>query len=170
MEQSKTCIKCFERKPNNEYYNTSTECKSCTKKRVKARQDLLRLDPDWVEKERERGRLKFQRLYKGQTQDPNIKRKAMANYKAKFPEKIKAQQRADKLGKKNGTHNHHWSYNQEHWLDIVYINHIDHATAHRFMVYDQERMMYRTKEGVLLDTKEAHVEYINQFINEKIIL
>jgi hypothetical protein len=168
METLLTCIKCFERKPLAEYYNRSTECKACVKKRVKARADILKQDPAWVEKERERGRLKFHRLYKDTKPNPEVRKRATANYKAKFPEKIKATAAADVLGKKDGLHNHHWSYNQIHWKDVVQINHVDHATAHRFMIYDQERMMYRTKDGILLDTKEAHIDYINQFISEKI--
>ena len=44
----------------------------------------------------------------------------------------------------------------------------DHFKAHRFLVYDQERMMYRTIGGVLLDTKEAHHKYILDYIKNGI--
>jgi hypothetical protein len=177
MEIKKNCTKCGILKPLEDYYVLKSnldgrcgECKECVKKRVKERQDMLRLDPAWVEKERERGRLKFQRLYKGQTQDYHIKKKAMANYKAKYPEKYKAHSMSASVKVPTGLHGHHWSYNEEHYKDLIFIHHVDHATAHRFMIYDQERMMYRTKEGILLDTKEAHVEYINQFVDKKISL
>ena len=32
---------------------------------------------------------------------------------------------------------------------------------HRFIMYDQERMMYRKLNGELLDTREKHLEYYN---------
>jgi len=31
------------------------------------------------------------------------------------------------------------------------------------MIYDQERMMYRTLKGELLDTRERHITYIKSF-------
>ena len=30
------------------------------------------------------------------------------------------------------------------------------------MIYDQERMMYRNINGILLDTKESHIELLNK--------
>ena len=177
MKTEKVCKGCGILKPLSEYYTVDGNkdgrfgtCKICVKTRVRGREAIKKQDPEWLEKERERGREKFHRLYKGKKIDHSKRKVAMAAHKAKYPEKVKARGKADKIGKKDGLHNHHWSYNQEHWLDIVIINHIDHATAHRFMIYDQERMMYRTKDGILLDTKEAHVEYINQFIKTKIAL
>lgn len=146
------------------------KCKVCCKTQARERENNLRQNSKWVEKERERGRLKFHRLYKGAKTPPDIKRKAMANYKAKYPEKIAAHSAISNVKIPNGKHGHHWSYNKEHYKDLIFIAHADHYTAHRFMIYDQERMMYRTKDGILLDTKEAHVEYINQFIETKIAL
>ena len=38
--------------------------------------------------------------------------------------------------------------------------------AHRFLIYDQERMMYRRYDtNVLLDTKEAHETFIKLCID-----
>jgi hypothetical protein len=177
MKTEKVCKGCEILKPLSEYYTVDGNkdgrfgtCKICIKTRVRGREVIKKQDPEWLEKERERGRKKFHRLYKGSKTPPDIKKKAMANYKAKYPEKAKAQSMAGNIKTPVGIHGHHWSYNEEHYKDLVFIHHVDHATAHRFMIYDQERMMYRTKEGILLDTKEAHVDYINQFINEKIIL
>jgi hypothetical protein len=62
-------------------------------------------------------------------------------------------------------HNHHWSYNEEHQIDVIDLSQKDHFKAHRFIIYDQERMMYRNLEGVLLDTKEKHLKYIMHMIN-----
>ena len=63
-------------------------------------------------------------------------------------------------------HLHHWSYNKEHWKDCIELSEKEHNLAHRYMIYDQERMMYRDLDGILLDTKEAHLEYLSLFINK----
>jgi len=40
--------------------------------------------------------------------------------------------------------------------------------GHRFLVYDQERMMYRRYDtNELLDTKEIHLEFITDCIKNK---
>ena len=173
----KTCKDCFEKKEDSEFYGMQGECKVCTKKRVKAREELLRQDPNWVEKEKKRGRAKYHRLYSDTKRqiDSEFKvvllteeekkvrtRKSNAEFKIKFPEKRKAvlaSQRMTKQDKSN--HFHHWSYNQEHWKDIIELSIKCHNKAHRFIVYDQERMMYRrTDNNELLDTKERHLEWI----------
>lgn len=56
---------------------------------------------------------------------------------------------------------HHWSYNKEHAKDVIFLSKADHYKAHRFIIYDQERMMYRRCDTLeLLDTKESHLEFI----------
>ena len=43
----------------------------------------------------------------------------------------------------------------------------DHNTAHRFIIYDQERMMYRRIDTLeLLDTKEKHYDFIKEKITK----
>lgn len=59
---------------------------------------------------------------------------------------------------------HHWSYNKAHWKDVIELTRKQHYTAHRYMVYDPERMMYRTTNGVLLDTRQAHELYIAEVL------
>ena len=61
--------------------------------------------------------------------------------------------------KTHGNNLHHWSYNDEHFKDVIELNVKDHAMVHRHIIYDQERMMYRDLDGVLLDTRERHIEY-----------
>ena len=66
-----------------------------------------------------------------------------------------------------GMHKHHWSYNIEHAKDVVLLTPSDHAKAHRFIVYDQEQMMYRRIDNMeLLYSKDSHVNYINEIINK----
>lgn len=58
--------------------------------------------------------------------------------------------------------NHHWSYNIEHALDFITLSISDHNLIHRFLEYDQEKMMYRASNGELLDTREKHEKYITK--------
>lgn len=155
----KVCIKCNEEKELNEYYGVQGDCKTCVKKRVILREIEKRKDPKWVEKERERGREKYHRLgCKKPTYE--MKKKAMDKYIEKYPEKIKAKIKMGKTKAKiKGNHLHHWSYNEEHYKDVVELSVSDHNTIHRFTTYDQERMMYRSKDGLLLDTKIAACRY-----------
>jgi len=64
-----------------------------------------------------------------------------------------------------GAEKHHWSYNSEHYKDVIWLSTKDHKKAHRFIIYDQERMMYRRIDNLqLLDTKEYHEGYIKSII------
>ena len=59
-----------------------------------------------------------------------------------------------------GNQLHHWSYKPEHAKDVIELSVKEHSKIHRYMVYDQEQMMYRRVDNnVLLDTREAHIAY-----------
>lgn len=159
----KICNKCSEEKDTSDFYFKQGECKICTRKRVSERESVLRQSPEWVEKEKKRGRDKYYRLnYKDKykpTQDK--KRETMRKYNEKYPEKLLARRLTQRLSCKKGNELHHWSYKQEHRKDVIELSVLDHNKAHRYMVYDQERMMYRRYDtNELLDTKEAHIEFI----------
>ena len=158
MKQCKDC-KLF--KDESEFYGAQGECKSCTKLRVKAREKRLSEDPAWIIKQRERHRKKYHRLnYKSKKKkptDPN-------SHRRNFPEKYKANSVASKIPCSKNHHKHHWSYNKEHWKDVIILPVELHYKIHRFMIYDQEFLMYRTLENKLLDTRELHESYIQQII------
>ena len=80
----------------------------------------------------------------------------------KYPEKYLARNKSQRLPCKKGNHLHHWSYNEEHYKDVIELSVSDHALLHRNMIYDQERMMYRNINGILLDTKGSHIELLNK--------
>lgn len=175
----KICKKCNLEKSYDEYYNLSgnkdgkfSECKECVRRRVDLREKELRKNQQWVEKEKIRAREKYHRLgYKDiHKPTPERKKEIMANYHNKFPEK-----RLSRFSIGNikpivaGNELHHWSYNEAHRKDVIELSVLDHNKAHRYMIYDQERMMYRRIDtNELLDTRQRHEDYVIGVIQNKI--
>jgi hypothetical protein len=164
----KKCFKCNEIKPLGDFYKhprmadgTLNKCKNCTRLDTKKNTDKNLKDPEWVKSEQARHREKYHRLGYKEKHKPSKESKSicMDKFYKKYPEKYKAKIYTQKMTSVNGNF-HHWSYNDEHLKDVIDLNPKDHLKAHRFIIYDQERMMYRGLNGILLDTKEKHLNYI----------
>lgn len=158
----KKCFKCGIEKPITDFYvhpkmgdGHLGKCKDCTKRDTQERTDKMKLNPEWVDNERARGREKYHRLgYKIYTEIN----------KQLFPEKKIAQSHAQHLPQPKGFENHHWSYCQEHWKDTILMTISNHRKVHRYLIYDQERMMFRTTDLILLDSKLTHIEYLDSIL------
>lgn len=149
----KICKDCKESKETSEYYGIQGECKECTKKRVKFREQKLRLNPDWVEKERIRSIEKYHRLnYKDKQKlwDKNKPWKKTYIYK-NLSRKFKTP---------NGFELHHWNYNTEFLEDIVLMNIKDHRRLHTQLILNLETRLFSTKQLFELETKEKHLNFI----------
>lgn len=170
----KKCFKCGIIKPLDEYYKHAqmgdghlNKCKDCARNDTMNRERELKKNPEWSEKEKDRHRQKYHRLNYKEKHKPSYesKKKAANLWKSKYPEKVACKNLLSNIKATiKGNHLHHWSYNIEHAKDIIELSPQEHATAHRFIIYDQERKMYRSKDGILLDTKESHLNYIKQYI------
>ena len=152
--QLKKCFKCGKEKDRSEFYKHPQmgdgllgKCKECTKIDSKKTYTTKAKNDAWFLKERERTREKFHRLGY-----------STKEFWEKHPEKAKAYIASQRMNTQNGVR-HHWSYLPEHRRDIFDITVQQHHTIHRFMKYDQEQMMYRDLEGVLIDSREKAEAY-----------
>jgi len=71
---------------------------------------------------------------------------------------------SQRIKKTEGNHLHHWSYNEEHYKDVIELNPKEHNKIHRYLKYNQTTKMYKDLNGNLLLTKDKHLEYINKVI------
>jgi hypothetical protein len=140
------------------------KCKECCKEESKKREEELRKDPEWCEKEKERQREKTIRLgYKDKYKPSrDKKRESMRKYDNKYPEKKRVRYKASFIKPKvKGNHLHHWNYSEGFELDVIELSVRDHNLLHRNMIYDQDLMMYRNSKGVILDTKQSHLDLLS---------
>lgn len=169
----KICFKCNVKKPLDFFYahpamkdGHLNKCKECNKKDVSKNYETNKSVEGFIEKERKRGRNKYHRLYVG---TGKAKPESNKRYFEKYPEKQRANSASSSILKPfEGAEKHHWSYNKEHYKDVIFLTKKHHNKAHRFIIYDQEQMMYRRCDNnILLDTKEAHELFIKECIETK---
>lgn len=171
----KKCIKCGIEKELSEFHNhprmadgTLNKCKVCVRSYVKGYNTEKLLDPDFHELEKERQREKYYRLGYKEKHKPSTenKKKVIRRYNDKYPEKKLCKQMVDRLKKNKGYHLHHWCYKEEFGLDVIELEIENHYLLHLHIIYDQEFMMYRNSKGVLLDSKQSHIDLLNELLKK----
>lgn len=157
MEITKVCFKCRTEKNISEFYKHGqmpdghlNKCKECTKKDVKENYIKKIEDPEYVEKERARGREKYKRLnYVERTHyKKNYSRSTRSIHR--FFKSLNIDLKEKEL--------HHWNYTLKH--DVFILNKRAHKLVHKDMVYSEDKNCFITNDGIELSTKKMHYEYI----------
>lgn len=161
----KRCFKCGIEKPLSEFYKHSqmgdghlNKCKECTKKDVKKNYEVKSKDEEWVEKERARGRDKYNRL--NYLKSPsNCKTSRELGINRNTSDKLK--RRGYNL---NGKEAHHWNYNNPN--SVILLSRKAHHRIHKHIIVRRDDKFCYTLDGICLDTEEKTLKYYAEILSK----
>lgn len=134
------------------------KCKVCTKKDVKKDYDRKSKDAAWVERERLRGREKYQRL--------GYKDKYFCNKTQRELHPICVRRKLKKLNiDVQGKEAHHWNYNKP--KSVILLSRKAHHVIHRNVIVSREDRFLHTLDGLCLDTEEKTISYYTAVLDTK---
>jgi hypothetical protein len=155
---TKVCFKCKVEKPLTEFYKHKqmgdghlNKCKDCTKKDVKEKYSENIENPEYAEKERERGREKYRRLGYSSRPRAHIENSNSSRFLKKRGVNLE------------GLEIHHWNYNLEY--DVFLLDRREHSLIHKYLIFDEDTKMFFAND-ILLDTKEKHKEFLATIIDK----
>jgi hypothetical protein len=136
------------------------KCKDCTKYDSGKREKQIRSTPEGVESERIRHREKYHRLGYKEKQiewDKNKPWKSTTEYKG-------LKHRLSKKYILNRSQElHHWNYN---YLSSIFVIDVSiHKKIHHELIFDADSLCF-SYNGLLLDTKEKHKQFILNYLKE----
>jgi hypothetical protein len=156
---TKKCIRCGIDKELNDFYahpqmrdGHLNKCKECCKEVADIREKGLRKNEDFCEKERLRSKERYYRLNYKEIQFEQKKLKSYINGT------YKNLSRDLKLSSNENPH--HWNYALLE--DVIILNKKFHRFIHRYLILNEETLMFTTKDGEVLDSKEKHLEFIEK--------
>lgn len=162
---TKRCFKCGRELPLSSFYKHPqmgdghlNKCKDCTKQDVRKDYDRKSGNPNWVEKERARGREKYHRLgyVSRRTERKQIKEKMFKQMKT-VRKVINSCLTPDK-------ELHHWNYNQRY--SLIALDKRLHHRLHSVIELNLEEGIYY-HNGEKLDTIEKHLAVIKQVCEDR---
>lgn len=122
------------------------KCKDCTKEDVMKRYMIKSEDETWMEKERERNRLKYQRLgYKDAHFSHTTRKDFQGCHNISRSLKVRGY---DTTGKEA----HHWNYNYPH--SVFLLSRKAHHRIHRAVIMNRKDKYCYTKDGIKIETAE----------------
>jgi len=155
---TKKCIVCNSEKELIEFYAHSkmsdghlNKCKECCKRQAKSREETLRNNSEWCEKERLRSIEKYNRLNYKEKQFKQKKLKTYINGRYKNLNR--------NLNLSSTENAHHWNYNLID--DVIILDKKFHRYLHRFLMLNDSLLIFETIDGNILDSKDKHLEFIN---------
>lgn len=158
--ETKKCFKCGKELPITEFYKHPmmpdghlNKCKNCTKNDVRENYRKKSEMPEYMEKERQRGREKYQRLYS----NLHIKK----SHKENSTTRALAKRRGINC---DGKEIHHWNYNES--KSIFLLTRKEHKKVHQYLEFDKATNMFKSN-GNLLDSKEKHLQIIKQVLGKE---
>lgn len=156
----KKCYRCGLEKPLTDYYLLKSmadghlnKCKDCVKECAKIALQIKISTPEGLEKERARHRDKYQRLNYKDKQKEWDKDKSWKNTSA-----YKNLNRNNNIPK--GFEIHHWNYNIEYLKDFFILPIKQHKLAHKFLILDIEKRIFKDLDGSYLLTRKSHEAYL----------
>lgn len=163
---TKVCFKCGRELPLSFFYKHPrmgdghlNKCKECTKKDVSRNYDIKSQDPTWVEKERERGREKYERLgYVGRITESKIVKQT------KYKGLRKTRKKMKNIIINSECELHHWNYNL---IDsVIVLDKRLHHRLHSVIKLNVEEGVYYYN-GERLDTIDKHLSVIKQVCKDR---
>lgn len=154
----KTCKRCGRSLPLSSFYKTrygqgtDSVCKECRRAAIRTRYFKQIQDPSFIEKERERGKNKYHRLYKG-------KKSNKAIIKAAKYSSLRNAKRDFQITCSSDMELHHWNYNVTNEVILLErrVHHLFHATT---TLNVDEGIYYVSNQS--LDTLDKHLEVIKK--------
>lgn len=150
----KRCTHCGRVLPEGEFYRKggrlASWCKECSREQNRKIYDERMKDPEYVERERERQRDKWHRLYAGKKSDVMLQKQRL------YPS-LRSGRRATKSALPAGVELHHWNYNLPKSLIVLPLG-IHHRLHAIIKLNLQEGIYYY--DGRPLDTIEKHMAVV----------
>jgi hypothetical protein len=91
----------------------------------------------------------------------DLNKKYNITKRLKYPEKVAAANALSRIMPvTDGNHLHHWSYNEIHYKDVIELPRSEHDKIHRYMIYDNDKKMYRRRDTMeLLWSRNIHIKF-----------